>query len=63
MRAYWPCPARIAAIAASFAKSGPSKSGNPCERLIAPCRIASRVISVKIVVPNPDTREAMRTGE
>jgi hypothetical protein len=31
--------------------------------LIAPCRMARRVISVKIVVPKPETREAVRTGE
>ena len=36
MRAYCPWPARIAATAASRANSGPSKSGNPCDRLIAP---------------------------
>ena len=56
IRAYCPNPARIAAIAASFARSGPSKSGNPCDRLMAPCASASRVISVKIVVPNPSSR-------
>ena len=55
MRAYCPCPARIAATAASRANSGPSKSGNPWARLIAPCSFASRVISVKIVVPKPSS--------
>ena len=47
MRSYWPCPPRIAAIAASFANSGPSKSGKPCARLIAPCSLARRVISAE----------------
>jgi hypothetical protein len=37
MRAYWLWPARIAAIAASLMKSGPSKLGKPWPRLTAPC--------------------------
>src|SRR6266536_5086432 len=59
MRAYWPRPSRIAAIAASLTKSGPSKSGNPWARLMAPCSTASRVISVKMVVPKPSSRRAI----
>src|SRR6266705_2422503 len=61
MRAYWPRPSRIAAIAASLTKPGPSKSGNPWARLMARCSTASRVISVKMVVPKPASRFA-RTG-
>src|SRR5262245_57838320 len=59
IRAYWPRPFRIAATAASLAKGGPSKSGNPCARLTAPRSAARCVISVKIVVPNPASRRAM----
>src|ERR1700693_663780 len=64
IRAYCPRPCRIASTAASLTKSGPSKSGNPCARLTAPCSLARRVISVKIVVPNPSSRRARagRTG-
>ena len=36
--AYCPCPARMAAIAASLTKSGPSKLGKPCPRLMARIR-------------------------
>src|SRR5688572_11980613 len=43
--AYWLCPSWIARQAASFSSCGVSKSGMPCARLIAPCRLASRVIS------------------
>ena len=49
--AYWLRPLRIAACAASSTSAGPSSSGNPCPRLIAPVRSASADISVKIVVP------------
>src|SRR5215472_17105688 len=55
-RAYCPWPARMAAIAASFANSGPSKSGKPWARLMAPRSSERRVISAKIVVPNPERR-------
>src|SRR5450759_2955494 len=58
IRAYCPRPWRIASTAASLTKSGPSKSGNPWARLTAPCSLARRVISVKIVVPNPSSRRA-----
>ncbi len=43
--AYWLMSPEIARRAASFTSSGAGKSGKPCERLIAPCRFASRVIS------------------
>jgi hypothetical protein len=35
----------VAAAAASFTSRGAGKSGNPCPRLIAPCKFARRVIS------------------
>ena len=41
----------MASAAARLTSSGPSKSGKPWLRLIAPCRWASPVISVKIEVP------------
>ena len=37
--------AAMAACAAAFSSAGAAKSGNPCDRLIAPWRWASRVIS------------------
>src|SRR4051812_25350668 len=53
---YWLWPSRIAWIAASATTAGPSVSGKPCPRLIAPVRTASADISAKIVVPNPAIR-------
>src|SRR3954451_17595891 len=53
---YWLWPSRIAWIAASATTAGPSVSGNPCPRLIAPVRTAGADISAKIVVPNPAMR-------
>jgi hypothetical protein len=43
--AYWLTSASIARRAASLISSGAGKSGKPCDRLTAPCRFASRVIS------------------
>src|ERR1044071_2485848 len=40
--------------------SGPSKSGNPCDRFTAPCWFASAVISAKMVVPYGRNRAATR---
>src|SRR5919108_4657317 len=57
--AYWLRPTRIAACAASRTSAGPSSSGNPWPRLIAPVRSASADISVKIVVPKPARRDAI----
>ena len=48
--AYWLWPARSASTAASTITDGPSSSGKPCPRLMAPVRSASAVISVKMVV-------------
>ena len=58
--AYWLWPARIASTAASSTAAGPSSSGKPWPRLIAPVCSASAVISVKIVVPRPASRLAAR---
>src|SRR5215208_3378713 len=46
----------MAALAASLAKAGPGKSGNPWPRLTAPCWLANRLISVNTEVPKPRTR-------
>src|SRR6266536_584740 len=43
--AYWLTSASIAALAAALSSGGHGKSGNPCDRLIASCSSASRVIS------------------
>src|SRR5665213_3041602 len=43
--AYWLMSPRIAAQAASFIGSGIAKSGKPCARLMAPCALATLVIS------------------
>ncbi len=55
---YWLWPARMAAMAASATSAGPSVSGNPWPRLMAPVSTASADISAKIVVPNPWSRAA-----
>src|SRR6266513_3777174 len=61
--AYWLTSSRIARAAASFRTSGQGKLGKPCERLMASCSFASRVIpritdSVKACV-----RRAVRMTE
>src|SRR4051794_23007912 len=43
--AYWLTSSAIACMATRLMSSGAAKSGKPCERLTAPCLIASRVIS------------------
>ena len=53
---YWFCPERIASIAASDTSIGPSSSGNPWPRLMAPVAVARADISAKIVVPSPSRR-------
>jgi hypothetical protein len=59
MGAYWLCPALTAAMAASFTKSGPSKLGKPCPRLMALCFAARALMGVKIVSPKAVTRAAI----
>src|SRR6185312_10307246 len=49
---YWLMPSLIACLAASRTSAGPSSSGNPCPRLIAPVDVASADISAKIVGAN-----------
>ena len=49
--AYWFGPRRRCLAASSTSRGGGSKSGKPCERLIAPCSAARRDITVKMVVP------------
>jgi hypothetical protein len=43
--AYWLISPLIARRAASFTSSGAGKSGKPCDRFTAPCRLARRVMS------------------
>jgi hypothetical protein len=43
--AYWLTSSAIACIATRLMSSGAAKSGKPCDKLTAPCFIASRVIS------------------
>ena len=50
-------PPSIAALAASSISRGPSVSGKPWPRLIAPVRAARADISAKIVVPKGCMRE------
>src|SRR6185436_9145767 len=49
--AYWLRPSRMYRATASTSAGSQSKSGNPCDRLIAPRSAASFDITVKIVVP------------
>src|SRR6266516_1113744 len=58
--AYWFTSASIAALAASFSSGGHGKSGNPCDRLIASCSSASRVISRMTDSVNDATFELTR---
>src|SRR6476661_3332465 len=62
LTAYWFAPASIAALAASRTQAGGSKSGKPCDRFTAWCSRARRLISLKMDVPKPVTRAAMRAG-
>ena len=49
--AYWLRPSRMCSTTRSTRRVGGSKSGKPCDRLIAPHSAASRDMTVKIVVP------------
>ncbi len=51
MGAYWLRPSMTARVTASRSACGPSKSGKPWERLIAPTSAASWDMVVKMVVP------------
>src|SRR3954447_816179 len=56
--AYWLAPAAMAAWAASLISTGPSSSGKPWPRLIAPVLSARVVISSKIVTPREPSGES-----
>src|SRR6266566_6960341 len=58
--AYWLTSSRIARAAASFRTSGQGKLGKPCERLMAPCSLASRVIPRITDSVKPCVRRAVR---
>src|SRR5258708_36161478 len=58
LTAYWFSPALMAAIAAAFTASGPSKSGNPWPRLIAWRSTARRDITANMLLPKLETRSA-----
>src|SRR3954470_20219121 len=49
--AYWLRPSRMCRATASTSAGSQSKSGNPCDRLIAPRSAASFDMTVKMVVP------------
>ena len=50
-------PALVASVNSAIKSAGASKSGKPCDRLIAPCCCASADITEKIVVPTWGSRE------
>ena len=55
---YWLRPSRMAVTATSRSSSGPSVSGKPWPRLIAPVAVASSDMVAKIVVVNGRRRRA-----
>ena len=58
--AYWLCPFFMA-LFTSFISSGEvSKSGKPCDKLIAPTSAATADITVNIVVPTCGSLDMMR---
>src|ERR1019366_10674301 len=54
--AYWLRSAAMAWAAACFSAAGAGKSGKPCARLMAPWRMARRVISRMTDSPNREMR-------
>src|SRR5262249_19616271 len=56
--AYWLRPSRMCRATASTSAGSQSKSGNPCDRLIAPRSAASFDMTVKIVVPTLGSLDA-----
>src|SRR5258705_12385775 len=56
---YWFRPALKYLVTSSSRRGAQSKSGKPCDRLIALCSWASRDMTVKIVVPTLGSLEAM----
>src|SRR5690606_23121492 len=63
MGAYWLWPPRMACSSSASNSAGGSKSGKPCERLMAPCCCASADITVKMVVPTWGRREGREWGK
>ena len=55
---YWLRPSRIACIVASNSAGSAWKSGNPCDRLMAPHSAARRDMTVKMVVPTAGNLES-----
>src|SRR6185436_15997620 len=60
--AYWFNPALMYFVTRSRNSFAQSKSGKPCDRLIALCSCASFDITVKIVVPTAGSLDAMGRG-
>src|SRR5262245_19287542 len=56
---YWLRPALMYLVTRSRSSFAQSKSGKPCDRLIALCSCARRDITVKMVVPTSGSLEAM----
>src|ERR1017187_6786886 len=54
--AYWLKSSAIAWAAACLSAAGAGKSGKPCARLVAPWRMARRVISRMTDSPKPEMR-------
>ena len=63
MGAYWLWPSRMALATASTSAGSQSKSGNPCDRLMAWCSLASRVITEKMLTPTSGSLEVTATAE
>ena len=59
---YWLTPALMYLVSSAFSSGAQSKSGKPCDRLIAPHSAARRDITVKMVVPMAGKRESMWIG-
>lgn len=57
MGAYWLWPAAMAPATSSRRRAGHSKSGNPCDRLMAPWRTAICDITAKMVVLTLGSRD------
>src|SRR5512134_2561055 len=60
---YWLRPELMYFVTRSRSSFAQSKSGKPCDRLIALCSCASRDITVKIVVPTLGSLDAMGRGK
>src|SRR6187402_1081250 len=63
MGAYWLWPSRMAWATASTSAGSQSKSGKPCDRLMALCSLARRVITEKMLTPMSGSLEVTETAE